>query len=397
MHEALSAKDPPDFSMVLGGPLYQLLLRARIVRAPLDLLFRRVVVISMAAWLPLLILSVVADRAWRGVKVPFLYDIDAHVRFLVSLPLLIIAEWVVHARFRPLIRQFLERDLITAEDRPRFDAIIDSCLRLRNSILAEVVLILLVVTAGPISWRNQAAIHDSTWYADPTSSGMRLTLPGYCYIFFGLPLFQFILLRWYFRLLIWCRFLWKVSRLRLRLMPTHPDGAGGLGFLSGTAHALAPLLVAQSALIAGLIANRIFYQGATLAQFKLEILAITIFLLLQALGPLIVFVPVLAACQRVGAREYGVLGSQYTAQFHDKWIDGGSGAARQNELLGSSDIQSLADLANSFSVIRSMSMVPCARATVVRLAAVTLLPVLPLLLTVIPLEQMVDHLLKALL
>ena len=395
MHATLPAKPPADFSMVLGGPLYQLLQRVRLVRPPMDLLARRLLAIPLFAWLPLLVLSALAGRAWHGVKAPFLHDIDAHVRFLVSLPLLILAEWVVHMRFRPLILQFVERGIVTAEDRDRFDDTVAACLRLRNSVVAEVVLILLVFTIGPFTWKNQAAIHASTWYADVDASGAHLTLPGVFYRFVSLPLFQFILIRWYFRLFIWYAFLWKVSRLRLNLLPTHPDGAGGLGFLSATAHALGPLLVAQSALMAGVIANRIFYEDAKLMAFKMEILATTVFLLLQALGPLILFAPAIAACQRLGNRQYGVLASRYAADFHQKWIEGD--AAEREPLLGSADIQALADLANGFSVIRSMSVVPFTRAAVIRLAAVTLIPMLPLTLTVIPLDQLIERLLRALL
>src|SRR5262245_11741643 len=115
---------PPDFSMVLGGPLYQLCRRMHILRDPLELLGRRVVVISMLAWLPLLVLSLTGGRAIGGVKVPFLHDIAVHARFLLALPLLIIAEWVVHARFRPLVGQFVIRDLVAPADMPRFQQII---------------------------------------------------------------------------------------------------------------------------------------------------------------------------------------------------------------------------------------------------------------------------------
>jgi hypothetical protein len=395
MQRSLQVPGSYDFSMVLGGPLYQLLRRVHIVRDPLDLLGRRVIVISGIAWLPLLALAFVAGRAVTGVKVPFLYDIDTHVRFLVSLPLLILAEWLVHMRFRPVVLQFLERKIVTGEEVDRFDAIIESSLRLRNSVIAEVMLIIVVITLGPISWRSQTAIETSTWYADVTESGLVLTSAGMYLRYFALPVFQFILLRWYFRLLIWYRFLWKVSRLKLNLMPTHPDGAGGLGFLAGSAYALAPLLVAQSALTAGLIANRIFYENATLPAFKMEILAVVVFLLLLALGPLIVFAGPLMACQRLGNRQYGTLASRYTNEFHQKWVN--TQAAPDENLLGSADIQSLADFSNSFSVIRSMSAVPFGKTTVFRLAVVTLLPLLPLTLTVIPFEKLVDHLLKALL
>ena len=395
MHTAVLPDSSRDFSMVLGGPLYQLLLRLRVVREPLDLLTRRIIVIALVAWVPLLFLSVAGGRAWSGVKVPFLYDVDAHVRFLVSLPLLILAEWVVHLRFRPIVLQFLDRNIITEEVRPQFDSIIQSSMRLRNSVVAELFIVLVVLVIGPLVWRNQAAIQSSTWYADVDAGGMRLTLPGYFYRYVSLPIFQFILLRWYFRLFIWYRFVWKVSRLNLNLLPTHPDGAGGLGFLTGTAHAMAPLLIAQSALLAGLIANRIFHEGAKLPAFKMEILAIAVFLLLQALAPLFLFIGQLAACQRQGNREYGVLASRYTADFHRKWIKDQD--ANAGELLGTGDIQSLADLGNSFAVIRSMSLVPFNRGTVVRLAVMTLLPMLPLTLTVIPFEELVERLIKAIL
>jgi hypothetical protein len=398
------ASNEPEFSMIAGGPLYQLFVRAHFVQPPVGLLGRRIAGISLLAWLPLLVLSVIAGRAWGGATIPFLYDIDAHVRFLVALPLLVLAEWLVHVRFRPLVMQFIERSIIRPSQRPAFDEIVASCQRLRNSTIVEALVLVLVLTLGPVAWRSQAAVPAPTWYANPVGSTLHLTLPGYYYLFVALPLFQFILLRWYFRIFIWCRFLWKVSRLDLNLIPTHPDGAGGLGFLSAAVHAQAPLLAAQSALLAGVLANRIFYEHARLPDFKLEILAMVLFLAIVALGPLMVFIPRLAACQRAGNREYGVLASRYTAEFHDKWIaplavpqPQQQPPPQQQELLGSSDIQSLSDLANSFAVIRSMTVVPFNRVTVVRVVVIALLPTLPLLLTVVPLSELVDQLVKVLL
>ncbi len=380
--------------MVLGGPLYQLMLRLRMVREPLDLLTRRVVTISLLTWLPLLILAIIVGRAWGGVKVPFLYDIATHVRFLVSLPLLILAEWVVHIRFRPLIEQFLAREIIAPSDLPRFEQIIESSRRIRNSVLAEAILLVLVFTAGQLLWRTQGSLQSATWYADEGSAGRHLTPAGMCYAYWSLPIYQFILFRWYFRLFIWSRFLWKVSRLDLQLVPTHPDCAGGLGFLAGSAHALMPILIAQSATISGVMANRIFFEGAKLLQFRFEILGLILFLLAMALGPLIVFAPVLMRCQRLGNREYGRLASRYVTDFDRKWLR--SDAAR-DEFLGSADIQSLADLSNSFSVIKSMGPFPFSKTTAIRLAVVTALPLLPLTLTVIPLDELIDRLFRSLL
>src|SRR5262245_65066600 len=108
---------------------------------------------------------------------------------------------------------------------------------------------------------------------------MRLSLAGMWYMFVSVPCFQFLLLRWYFRIFIWARFLWQTSRLELALVPTHPDRLGGLGFLANTAFAFTPLLTAHGAMLAGLIANRIFHVGAELNEFKLLIAVLVIVLL----------------------------------------------------------------------------------------------------------------------
>ena len=259
-----------DFSLVLGGRLFQLLRRSHLSGDALELLQQRVLMITLLAWLPLLVLSALEGQALGGsAAVPFLLDVDVHVRFLVALPLLIVAELVVHQRMRFVVTQFLERQLIPESALARFDAAIASAFRLRNSVLAEVLLIALVYGVGVlIIWRQYMVLDTTTWYAVPTAEGVQLSRTGMWFGYVSLPLFQFLQLRWYFRLFIWTRWLWQVSRLDLRLVPTHPDRVGGLGFLSNTVYAFIPLAVAHGALLAGLIANRIFYLGAALPDIQ---------------------------------------------------------------------------------------------------------------------------------
>ena len=240
-----------DFSLVLGGPLFQLLRRAHLTGEALELLNQRILVVSMFAWLPLLVLSVLEGTALAGsAAVPFLLDVEVHIKFLGVVPLLIVAELVVHKRMRFVVKQFLERNLIGETDLARFNAAIASAFRLRNSVLAEVLLIVFVYGVGVlIIWRQYTALSTATWYAVPSDGGLRLSLSGVWYGYVSLPLFQFLMMRWYFRFFIWIRFLWHVSRLNLSLVPTHPDRVGGLGFLSNSASALIPLAVAHGALL----------------------------------------------------------------------------------------------------------------------------------------------------
>jgi hypothetical protein len=393
---AARRSDPPDFSLVLGGPLYQLLRRAHMTGDALELMRRRVVVIALFAWVPLLGLSALDGRAWGGgVAVPFLRDWDTHARFLVALPLLVVAELVVHQRMRLVVRQFLERNLIPPSAVSRFETAIASAFRLRNSVLAEVLLIAFVGLVGvSVFWRQYVVLTTATWYATPTAAGMTLSRTGVWYAYVSLALFQFLLMRWYFRILIWARFLWHVSRIELSLIPTHPDRVGGLGFLANTVYAFVPLAVAHGALLAGLIANRIFYLEARLLDFKIEVAVVLGFMLCLVFGPLVVFAVQLARAKRTGSREYGTLAERYVREFDAKWLRGGAPA--DERLVGSGDIQSLADLGNSIEVVRTMRVVPVTKEAVLYLAAATLAPVVPLALTMMSLEDLVKTLLGTL-
>jgi len=390
---SLSAQ-PPDFSLILGGPLYQLLRRAHLSGDALELMTRRLIVAALLTWVPLLLLSVAEGHAWGdSVKVPFLFDVDVHARFLLALPLFIVAELVVHQRMRPVVAAFVKRGLVPDAARAQFDAAISSALRLRNSIPAELLLIAFVYGVGVlVIWRSHSAIDVATWYAESGGGKLQPTWAGWWFGCVSLPVFQFILLRWYFRLVIWARFLWQISRIDLQLMPTHPDRAGSLGFLSIITQAFAPLLAGQGVMLAGVMANKIFYAGARLVDFKMEIVSLVTVMLFFVVAPLLVFVPLLARTKRAGLSEYGGLAQRYVREFDRKWLRGG--ARPEEPLVGSADIQSLADMGNSFEVVKGMRLVPFGKEMVVQLAVISLLPVAPLVLTMIPLGELLDRFLQ---
>jgi hypothetical protein len=386
-------RDPESFSLVLGGPIYQLLRRSHLTDDALGHVQQRIIVISLFCWLPLLVLSALEGNVLGGrAAVPFLLDVEVYTRFLLATPLLIAAELVVHQRMRFVVKQFLERRLIPENAMTRFDAAIASVFRLRNSVLAEVLLFVFVYVFGVlIVWRHYIAIDTTTWYATPSAAGPKFSLAGMWFGYVSLPIFQFLLCRWYFRIFIWTRFLWQVSRIDLSLVPTHPDRVGGLGFLSNTVYAFIPLLIAHGALLAGVLGNRIYYLGATLPSFMLEVVILVMFLMCVVLGPLLVFAPQLAQAKRLGLREYGTLAERYVREFDVKWLRGG--AVADEPLVGSGDIQSLADLGNSFEVVRTMRIAPFTKETIIQLGVATVAPIAPLLLTMMPLEEILKKLL----
>jgi hypothetical protein len=383
--------EPHDFSLVMGGPLYQLFRRTHAIDADTGIPHRRILYVAGFAWVPLLLLSVVGDLTGHVGLGSFYKDIEMHVRFLVALPMLLIAEIIVHWRLSPVVQRFVQRRIVTAEDMPRFDAAIDSAIRLRNSAMIEIGLLVLVYTFGLWLWSSRIPSTYATWYQLP-GSRWHLTPAGYWYVLVSIPIVQFILLRWYLRLFIWFRFLWQVSRLKLHLVPSHPDKCAGLAFLGRALYAYGPLLFAQGAMLAGVVANRVLYQGDKLVSFKMQIAGFVVFFVFAVICPLFMFTPKMTRAKRQGLADYGQIGQDYVDRFEQKWV----GHSDNDELLGAADIQSLADLGNSYSIVTDMRAVPVRLQDIVRLAGATAAPFVPLLLTVFSFEELVMRLVKIL-
>lgn len=379
-----------DFSLVLGGPTFQLLRKSHLEGDHLELLRRRIVVITVFVWLPVCLLWYFASPT-EGARLSFFRDVEVHARFLIALPVLIGSELLVHLRIRPVIKRFVERRIVRYEDLPRLENAIQSAIRLRNSVPIELGLLLFAYSFGLLLWNSRFGFITSTWYAN-SGDRWNLTPAGYWYVFISIPIVQFILLRWYLRLFIWFRLLWQISRMNLRLIPTHPDRCAGLSFLGKSSYAFGPVLFAQGAMLAGLVAGRVLYRGESLLSFKLQIGGFIVFFVFAILAPLLMFTPQMAAARRKGLADYGLLAQRYVDDFEQKWVFRDS--SKSEELLGSADIQSLADLGNSYGMVREMRPVPFGLDDITRLAAATAAPLVPLLLTIFSPEELLLRIIK---
>jgi hypothetical protein len=384
----------PDFSLVLGGPVFQLMRRVQLSDDALGLAYRRVLAAVLIAWAPVMALAAAEGvLVGGGLKMPLLYDIAFHLRFLVVVPLLILAELWVHRGLRPIVAQFRQRDLVPPALSSRFDSAVEEAVKLRNSLPAEGLLIAFVFIVGvPFTLRRHLGVGEGAWFASPSGGG-GLSLAGMWLVFVSLPLMQFLLLRWYFRLLIWARFLWRTSRLDLDLNAIHPDKAAGLGFLAESLIVFAPIAAAHGVLVSGMLADRIFFGGARLVDFETEVLGGAVFLLLVFAGPLALFGPLLLRTKRRGLREYGALGQRYVHEFRGKWL--GQGAPPDEPLVGSGDIQSLADFGNSFGGAEATRIFPVGPRILLLFVLAFAGPILPLVLTMIPLDKLIGQLIGA--
>lgn len=355
---------------------------------------RRVLVAVLLTWAPLLLLSMYDGRAWGdGSVLPFLHDVEAQVRLLIAVPLLLLAEVRAHRELPAIMRCFVDQELISPADRPRFDRAIASAVRLRDSVVAEVLLLVLVYAVGMfVIRRTQFLLDMETWYATVAGDRQVLTAAGWWGALVAMPAVQFLCVRWFFRFFIWGRLLLQVSRIPMNLEATHPDCSAGLHFIALSERSCRIVMVAFGALLAGMIANRIIYADAGLLDFKLEVIGMLVLLLGMVFGPMFAFTRRLQEVKHHALEEYGQLGQRYSREFRRKWFQGAGPSGEP--LLGSADIQSLADLRNGFLVVKEMHWTPFDLSDVATIAACALVPLVPLLLTKYSLEEILDRLLK---
>ena len=379
-------------SVIEGGPLDQLQRRLGLMKLEAPLIVRRALVFSLVAWLPLFILSALQGTLLTNVKIPFLYDPSAHIRFLLSVPLLIVAEVVIGPRIVAATSHFITSGLIS-EDRYRdFDAAIVDALRLRDSTVAEVIILAITYFGAFVSIRYFSAIV-STWHSLVSESGHRFTLAGYWYALVALPIFQFLVYRWLWRTFIWCRFLRRVSKLDLELVPTHPDQAGGLGFLGETHRLYGIFIFAYAATVSAVACREVLFDKVPVRTFNIPIAALIILMQLLFLGPLFMFAPLLLRTRRKGLHEYSTLACKLGRLYDRKWVKGNP---LGESLLSTPDNTSLANYSHDYELVDRMRIFPFEPRTALALALAGLIPMVPLLATVMPMEEIFKLLLKAL-
>jgi hypothetical protein len=211
------------------------------------------------------------------------------------------------------------------------------------------------------------------------------------YWFVCLPLFRFLIVRWAWQLAFWWVLLWRLSRMDLELAPAHPDGVGGLGYLEVVHTRFSALALAISTVVSATFADDIASGRISLTAVYPAVLVTLLIDFLLFVAPVCIFAFKLRACQEKGLRDYTELSARYVSAFERKWI---RNEDPQEPLLGTPDLQSLADLTNSVTVVRKMRLAPVSVRLLAAIGAAALAPMLPLLLFDYPLTKLVQMLLR---
>jgi hypothetical protein len=367
----MSRLDPPRLRppLVARGPVTRLFHRLGILRGDQWDVARESLAWMAFTWLPLLAAALPA-LVGRPIP-PFLAEPGIHVRLVIALPLCVLARKVSGIRCETALRSLESLGPAAERHRAHLHRVIALFVRACRSSAVETLLLIMAVGGSMV-----APIQDHEGMA------------GHWFDFVSLSAFRFVFMLALFRWLAWFAFLLVVSRIELDLRPAHPDGAGGLGLVQAPGVALALLGAAGTSIVAADSVQRLT-GPSSLATVLPELLALVGVVLALTFAPLLPFAPQMVRARLRGLAIYGRLAVRYVHRFEDKHLDPTS---RDPELLGSSDIQSLADLGNSVDRVRGMRSVPFERRAVMLVVLITVIPAGALVLAVTPLTTIIDHL-----
>lgn len=378
-----------EFSM-FGGPLYRFGCRLGLVRGG-ENTFWLGVALGLSSWAVLVALTLAMGY---GHRVFSLQTLGSHVRLLAAIPLFFLGETWAFPRMAEFVRDSVSSGLVPEGEVPVLQSAIRMTARLSDFWPAE-ALFLGITFASPLfdSFIGTPGQTGELGALLSTSEG-RVGCILVWYASFCLPLFRFLILRWLWHLALWCFFLWRVQKVKLNLIPTHPDQTAGLGYLEVVHEHFAPLAVAVSLVYSACFAENLSSGAMTFEALyglvPLVLLAVAALLV----GPLLIFSPRLWVCRITGCRRYMGMASSYVEAFDQKWIKGENPLAEP--LIGTPDMQSLADLNNSVNVVLKMRWIPMGRRLLAGLAVAVIVPFLPLLLLKYPIAELAERLVMTL-
>ena len=353
---------------------------------------RRALALALLGWAPIAVWALLRSRALPGaVDEPLFQHFGIHVRCLIAIPLFVIAEGVAHGITLRLLPHFVHSGLVAEGERERFREVLRGVARLRDTTLPWVGiggLVLAWVLLSP----SPGATHELVWAGEPASGGFGFGAFWFAWV--ARPLFAVLLLGWLWRLILVFVLCLRLSRLDLALVPTHPDGAGGLGFLDGLPMAFSPVVFGISAVLASRWAHDVLFHGVHVGSLRMPMIAFGVVMLVLFLAPLLPWQRSLAAAKRRAELEYGALVAEHGRLVRRRWIL--REPLGDEPILSAPEIGPVADTLPLYESARKMRTLPLGRRSLLAILVPAALPMLAVLALEIPVKDLLLGLLKTL-
>lgn len=359
-----------------GGPFLQLVRRLHLTWVDGSPMAWVLVAIT---WAPLCA-GALLRMAFGLRPAPILFDLSVHTRLLIVIPLVIQAERLLDRRCADAIGQLYRGKFA---DQASIDRITHRAARLRDSWRVELAIFALALVAGQVVFWGHVG---STGLFSGVSGAGSTSFAHLWYATIAFPIAQFLIVRWLWHWVVWSYVVVRLSRLRLATLATHPDHAGGIGFLATPISAFSGFVIAFAAMIASAWGTKILDGHATLQTYVPSFVAFLALAVVVACAPLVAFAGMLYRLRHRDIARYNGLALDYVRDFDRRWIED-----RTEPLLGTPDIQSMADLANTYDQLVKIRLVPIGPRAIAGLWTAAVIPMIPLILTAMPLTELMRH------
>lgn len=351
----------------------------------------RLSVLVLLTWLPLLIFSLIEGSIYHlDPKQSFLNDYGVHLRFLIAMPLLLLSCMKSGVRIRKVLQHFIDADIIGQSDRARFELEINQTMKLRDSRVAKVLLLVFIYLFTIFYFQAFSSLNVETWRTMFVRGSLEPTRAGWWFMLISQPLYFYALFYFLYRVVLWGRLLFKISRMKLRLTPIHGDGVAGLGFLERSVGIFVLPVFAISTSLAGGMINLVLYENFQLSQLKMILMLLVGFYMLIFLGPLCFFSDPLKRAKQKAIMQYGVMVGRMNHEFE------------QSELMKSPHVYlegyETVDASNStVERIHEMRVFPVKFILLLPIILAMLIPFLPVVALEVPWSVILERVAKLLL
>jgi hypothetical protein len=382
--EAERDKLDTSFSLVAGGPFYEILRRLGLLGADQLTTLRTATVIALFAWLLPGLLAVaqsLVDGSYRGWS--YFTDLTVPARFLIAVWAMMATERYADDRFKTMGHQFRETGLLARDSLPRYQAALAIADRRSSSAIAEAIMLAMAFIFSGSIIHVVVTLTGSSWEGALADGQVQLSWAGTAARYVSNPLYLFLLLRWGWWFLVWAALLFRISRLPLMLIPTHPDRAAGLGFLAIYPSVFSGFTFALSCVVSTSILKDLAVEQRPPEIVWFAVAGWLALNLLVFLGPLLVFaVPQHIARERA-LIEYGRMATRQHVTTHRKWTGRTEGDGDGPE---TAPLPSVSELNSSIQAIRDMGYTPINRSAVTQIVVTAGLPMLAVVLTLVPVD-----------
>jgi hypothetical protein len=352
---------------------------------------RRAVLLGLFAWLPIAIWAALTGRLSGGhTDESLLAHYGVHVRCLIVIPCLVLAEAMLHSVGKHVASQFATSGLITPALRPQIEGVIHAIIRLRDTSLPW-VFALGVAIAWSIADSPGAHADEMSWAVDAEG---HIGFGGIWYAYVARPILIALLVGWVWRLVLVTVWMWRVGHLPLAFVATHPDRAGGIAFVESLPLAFALVTFATAAMLVSRWAHEVVHHGALLALFQPAAIAYLILWSLALLMPLFALYPVLRSTRKKALPLYAALVGEQGRLVYRRWIEGKP--VEDAALLEAEGVGPVADAATLYYAVKNMRPLPVGRRTLLSILVPMAIPFLLLAMLRFPLKEILMTLLKGL-